>query len=91
MRCLNPEIVYTDKNVGEIPGIDGLLAMVLGSYEKVPGRTFSLHGSLESFDIHGVYDWEIQIPGSGNFAGTDYVHFDEAGLMTRIIGFVPTL
>jgi hypothetical protein len=90
-QVLADEITYQDKNTPLITGIDAFVDLVMSSHQKVPGRTFSLLTAPEYFDQHCYYKWSINIPGKGEFAGNDYVEYNDQNKMTRIIGFVPTL
>ncbi|AOM79363.1 nuclear transport factor 2 family protein [Pedobacter steynii] len=85
------EITYQDKQTPLVKGIDAFVDLVMSSHEKVPGRTFSLLTEPEYFDHHCYYSWCINIPGHGEFAGSDYAEYNEENKMTKIIGFVPTL
>lgn len=88
---LADEITYQDKNTPLVTGIDAFVDLVMSSHEKVPGRTFSLLTEPEYFDGHCYYKWSINIPDIGEFAGRDYVEYNDENKMTKIIGFVPSL
>ena len=85
------EITYQDKNTPLVTGMEAFVDLVMLSHDKVPGRTFSLSGEPEYFDHHCFYSWKINIPGHGEFAGKDYVEYNDENKLTKIIGFVPTL
>jgi hypothetical protein len=91
IKCLDAGITYTDKNTALVNGIDDFIKLVMSSHEKVTGRTFSVLTTPEYFDHYCYYTWGINIPGKGEFAGHDYFEYNEEGLITRIIGFVPAL
>jgi hypothetical protein len=96
-ECCTQQITYTDKNAstytdsGEkvINGIQRLTALVMSSHEKVPGRTFSMLTTPQYFDGHCHYSWGLHIPGKDVMAGWDYIQYNEDGLITKIIGFLP--
>jgi len=90
-QILADEITYQDKHTPLVKGIDAFVDLVMSSYEKVPGRSFSLLTEPEYFDHHCYYAWSIKIPGNGEFTGRDYVEYNDENKMTKIIGFVPTL
>jgi hypothetical protein len=88
-QCCAAEISYTDKQTPLLKGIDALALLIMDSYEKVPGRTISVLTAPEYFDHHCYYSWGIHIPGSGVLAGRDYLQYNEDGLITQIVGFLP--
>lgn len=90
-QVLADEITYQDRQTPLVTGIDAFVDLVMSSYEKVPGRTFSLLTEPEYFDHHCYYSWSINIPGNGEFAGRDYAEYNDENKITKIIGFVPTL
>lgn len=89
IACCSPDLVYTDRQTPAVNGIDALVALAVESYEKVPGRIFSVVTEPEYFSGHCYYTWGINIPGTGLLTGRDYVEYNEAGLITRIVGFLP--
>ena len=88
-RCCAPEINYTDRQTPQFSGIDALTSLIMASYEKVPGRTFSVLTTPECFDNKCHYNWGIHIPGTGDLAGWDYLEYNNENLITRIVGFIP--
>lgn len=90
-QILADEITYQDRQTPLVTGIDAFVDLVMSSHEKVPGRTFSLSTEPEYFDHHCYYSWSINIPGHGDFSGSDYVEYNDENKMTKIIGFVPNL
>ena len=96
-KCCAPEITYTDKNASTytddsehlVRGVDELTALVMGSHEKVPGRTFSVLTTPQYFDGYCHYSWGLHIPGKSVAAGWDYIEYNEQNLITKIIGFLP--
>lgn len=89
ITCCSPDVVYTDRGTPAITGIDALVALAMSSHEKVPGRTFTVETVPEYFDGHCFYSWGIHIPGTGMLTGRDYVQYNEDGLITSIVGFLP--
>jgi len=85
------QITYTDKNVTMTVGIDALMKLVISSHKMIPGRIFSVFDHVESFDNHATFRWGLNIPEKGDFLGRDYLQYDENNLITKIIGFVPSL
>ena len=90
-QILADEITYQDRQTPLVTGIDAFVDLVMSSHEKVPGRTFSLLTEPEYFDHHCYYSWSIDIPAKGEFAGRDYVEYNDENKMTKIIGFLPSL
>jgi hypothetical protein len=96
-ECCVQGVIYTDKNARTytekqtplIEGIDQLTALVMGSHTKVPGRTFSMLTAPQYFDGHCHYSWGLHIPGNNVKAGWDYIQYNEEGLITHIVGFLP--
>ena len=97
LECCSPKITYTDRNASTytddpahlVQGIDQLTSLVMGSLDKVPGRTFSLLTTPQYFDGHCHYSWGLHISGQEVMAGWDYIQYNEENLITRIIGFLP--
>ena len=89
LQCCDPGITYTDKQTPLFSGIEALASLIMTSYEKVPGRTFSVLTTPEYFDHKCHYSWGIHIPERGDLAGWDYLEYNEENLITRIVGFLP--
>ena len=96
-ECCAPEMTYTDKNARTytpdqtpiIKGIEELTALVMASYAKEPGRTFSMITTPQYFDSHCHYSWGLHVPGKDTAAGWDYIRYNDENLITEIIGFLP--
>ncbi len=80
---------YTDKNTPVITGINALTDLVMLSHKKVPGRTFSVLTAPEYFEGHCYYTWGINIPGTGERVGHDYIIYNDANKIVSIVGFLP--
>jgi hypothetical protein len=96
-ECCVPDVTYTDKNTPDytesrspvLEGIDALTALVMGSHAKAPGRTFSLLTTPQYFNGNCHYSWGVLIPGREERAGWDYIQYNQDGLITQIVGFLP--
>lgn len=88
-RCCAEEITYKDRQTPTIQGVDELVKLIMASYEKVPGRTFSILTAPEFFDHSCHYSWGINIPGKGVLAGRDYLEYNNDNKITAIVGFIP--
>jgi hypothetical protein len=88
-ECCTDDVTYEDKQTPMIHGIDALVKLALLSYELFPGRTFSVLTAPEYFNHHCYYTWGVNIPGTGEKAGRDYVRYDDQNRITAIVGFLP--
>ncbi|WP_146203129.1 hypothetical protein [Mucilaginibacter oryzae] len=59
-ECCAPDMTYTDKTTPLFTGIYKLVDLVTGSYQKTPGRTFSLLTQPEYFDGQVYYTWAFR-------------------------------
>lgn len=88
-ECCIQEVTYTDKTTPQFTGLELLVGLVMESYTKVPGRTFSLLTEPECFEGKAYYTWGLHLPDKAPRPGHDFLEYNEDGLITRIVGFLP--
>jgi hypothetical protein len=69
-------------------GHDGISAMTDTVLTHFPGHRFRRTSEIDAHHVFGRYSWELVAPdGATAVTGTDIVEVDDAGQLTRIIGF----
>lgn len=73
-------------------GIDGIDALMVAVQSQFPGHTFRRTSEIDAH--HGVarYSWAmVAADGSVSLEGLDVAEVDDAGRLTRILGFMGPL
>jgi hypothetical protein len=81
---------YTDPNFALVKGLTGLIELANASLEREPIRKFSI---LTMPDYHHNvvrYTWKVDLPNETK-DGFDYIEFNEAYKITRLVSFMGPL
>jgi SnoaL-like protein len=90
-ECWAPEGVYVDPTT-RAEGREGLSAYIAGFHERMPGYRIDLTTSADGHGPHLRFGWAMKRPdGSVELEGMDYAEVDDAGRLTRIVGFFGAL
>ena len=82
------DVRYTDPLV-DVSGADGLAATIGAVQEQFPGFAFTLLGAVDGHHEQARFGWELGPAGvPAPVAGFDVVTTDEAGKVTRVLGFL---
>ncbi|MEM7285979.1 MAG: nuclear transport factor 2 family protein [Actinomycetota bacterium] len=84
--ALAPDVHFVDPP-NDITGIDAFEAMVHRVHDQVPGAVYSRASDVDSH--HGLhrYHWAIHLDGELLLAGFDVTETNEAGQVSRVLGF----
>jgi hypothetical protein len=86
-QCWSPEGTFTDKITDTITGRDAITDLIIGSYEQMGPRTFTVLAEPATHHRSGRFRWLVTRPEGYPAEGMDYFEFDEQNLITRIVGF----
>jgi hypothetical protein len=79
---------YTDP-LGDVTGPDALDATISAVQTQFPGFQFVLSGPVDAHHDQARFSWELGPAGDpAPIAGFDVVTTDEAGRITRVLGFL---
>jgi SnoaL-like domain len=83
-----PEVRYTDP-LCDVSGAADLAATIAAVQEQFPGFAFTLLGAVDGHHDQARFGWELGPAGvPAPVAGFDVVMTDEAGKVTRVLGFL---
>ncbi|MGI4870204.1 MAG: nuclear transport factor 2 family protein [Janthinobacterium lividum] len=86
-HCWTPTSRYQDPNVADAQGPEALIAIITGMHQQLPGVRMLLASELDTHHQVGRFHWLQQRPDGTAIEGTDFVEFNEAGLLVRVVGF----
>ncbi|WP_299286266.1 nuclear transport factor 2 family protein [uncultured Mucilaginibacter sp.] len=86
-RCWADDATYVDAQNPLVKGIDGITNLITRSYGQLPIRTFGLPAQPEYHNQSGRFRWTLVQPEQEDQEGMDYFEYNEANLITRIVGF----
>ncbi|MGH0032310.1 MAG: nuclear transport factor 2 family protein [Myxococcota bacterium] len=85
-RALAPEVHFVDP-ANDITGIDAFEAMVHRVHGEIPGAVYSRASAVDSHHRLHRYHWAIHRDGKLLMPGFDVTETNEAGQVTRVLGF----
>lgn len=84
--CWAPNATYTDPLNAYVQGVDALADLALGSWNKLPGRIFTITKRPLFHHNSGRYYWQVVLP-EGPRQGLDYFEFNDQFQITRLVSF----
>ena len=83
-----PNVRYTDPLV-DVSGADDLAATIGAVQAQFPGFVFTLLGAVDGHHRQARFGWELgPAAGPAPAAGFDVVALDDAGKVSRVLGFL---
>jgi hypothetical protein len=90
-ECWAAEGVYVDPTA-RAEGREGLSRHIAGFHDRWPGYRIDLTTNADGHGSHLRFGWAMKRPdGSVELEGMDYAEVDDAGRLTRIVGFFGAL
>lgn len=86
-QCWTPTSRYEDPTVADAQGLEALSALITGLHQQLPGMHLSLASELDTHHQVGRFHWFQQRADGTTSEGFDFVEFNEANLLVRVVGF----
>jgi hypothetical protein len=85
--CWELDANYSDPNFPSVEGLHGLVDFAKDALAKMGPRTFSIVMPPQAHDYTCLYKWRATFPDGRTADGFDFIEFNEAFKITRLVSF----